>query len=203
MRNKDEKNDVVDCTDEFRRSLEAPVLLKRGSPIMVQVRFKNMIIHLRLSNDPYKRRFIHKSTKESNQRSLSFQDAWIIYGSLRVGDQEIIFSGAATICEGKPSENEFATFSCIREYECDGETNPTCFVARVNISADTFNYLLDLNDEQTIICLTLEFDNFDGNIKWVPYGGDGEMYWDISKKTHTDCFFEISEKIEIHTYKEK
>ena len=159
-------------------------------------------IDIRLSNNQFKRRFLHESTKDGNRRRLVFQEAWIIFGSLIVGDKGEVRHGSAVIIEGEPSVREFATLSYIGEYESEGAINPTCFNAHAFIPADTFNYLLNLNDEQAIICLSLGFDT-KGNIKWDSVGNNGEKYWDITNKPDSDCFFEIAEKVEICTYKKE
>jgi len=157
-----------------------------------------MHIRFRLS----KRSFRHESTKDSNERRLTFHDAWKVNGRLRVGDKGEVHCGAVHIREGIPSKSEFATLSYVpSEKTFNGKTYPHLFQADIHILPETFNYLLNLDEEQTIVELSLGFDAITGNFKWDSSDEDDEdIYWDIASKSHTDCFFEIADSVEISTF---
>jgi hypothetical protein len=121
---------------------------------------------------------------------------------LRVGYKGEVRFGSVRIYEGHPPEDEFATFSYVPKYEFEGEIIPECFSATSHIQSDTFNYLLNLVDEQTVLEASLGFDIISSNIKHELYGMDGDKYWDLTNRPE-DCPFEVASAIEIRTSKQE
>jgi hypothetical protein len=169
------------------------------------------MIRIRLSNKSSERIFQHKSTKDSNQRRLTFKRSWIVGGSLQIGESgnKFLKDGIVNIKEGTPPEDEFATFAYIPSFtysdtpsyipsnEADEKIIPDCFEASVYIPTDTFNYLLNLNDGKSVICLSMDFGFSHKKIKSVPFGDTGELFWDLPEKV-SGCPWEIPESIEIY-----
>ena len=162
----------------------------------------NINISIRMSNESSQRVFSHESTKDSNRRLLIFKKAWISYGRLRVGDKGEVRFGSIRIYEGHPPEDEFATFSYIPKYEYEGEIIPECFNATAHMPSDTFNFLLNLADEQAVLEAYLGFDMITGNFKHELYGLDCDKYWDLTNRPE-DCPFEVASALEIRTSKKE
>ncbi|MBC7963630.1 MAG: hypothetical protein H7Y05_11880 [Steroidobacteraceae bacterium] len=152
-------------------------------------------ISMRMSNKFSQRVFVHESTKDSNKRYLVFKKAWITYGQLRVGDKGEVRFGSIRIYEGTPPEERFARFAYIPKYKHDGETYPECFSATAHVPSDTFNYLLNLADEQAVIEANLMFD-MTGNFKHDLHGSNGDKYWDLTNRPE-ETPSEIASAVEI------
>ena len=162
----------------------------------------NINISIRMSNESSQRVFSHESTKDSNRRLLIFKKAWIIYGRLRVGDKGDVRFGTIKIYEGSPPEGEFATFSYTPKFEYDDEVFSESFSATVHIPAETFNFLLNLTDEQAVVEAFLGFDMITGNFKHEIHGLDGDKYWDLKNRPE-DSPFEVASSIEIRISKKE
>ena len=162
----------------------------------------NINISMRMSNESSQRVFSHESTTDSNRRLLIFKKAWITYGRLTVGNKGEVRYGSVRIYEGNPPKDEFATFSYIPRYEHEGEVNLECFSAIAHVPPDTFNYLLNLTDEQAILEAFFGFDITTGNFKYELNSINRDIYWDLTNRPE-ECPFEVASAIQISISKEE
>jgi hypothetical protein len=159
-----------------------------------------MWLRFRLSD----RSFYHESTKDENKRRLIFSEAWKVYGKLTVvGKGELNF-GSAVIHEGPAPEIEFATISYIAmEKTVQERTSHHCFNIHAHITSDTFNYLLNMDEDRHCIELALDFSLGNENIKWDTAGWDddsGDICWDTLGK---DTWFNVANSVSIRLSKIK
>jgi hypothetical protein len=155
-------------------------------------------ISARASNDSANRLFIHNSTKQGNSRILIYREAWIINGALRVCDMINVRNGVIKLFEGKPTDDEFAILSYIPQFELEGKYIDESFAITAHIPVDTFNYLLNLTNDQATIDIELGFDHLNTNIKQaLCCGDDNDILWKLPN--YTNSHFEIANEVEIMT----
>lgn len=148
------------------------------------------------------RSFGHTSSKSENSRGLLFNESWKTYGNLKISDMEELRFGTVRIHEGIAPENAFARIEYIQiEKTIQGKTYPSCFAIDAYTTSDTFNYLLQLDEEKTLFEILLGFEMFDGPFEWDKYGDDGDVCWVTKDKLKKDYFFEIAHSVEIRVSK--
>ena len=137
------------------------------------------------------RQFIHEISKAQSERILVFQAGLGGFDQLNVKGKGEVTEGIVRIHEGEPGE-EIARIIYVPAWvdSDSGSACPHCFQVETRVPPNTFQTLLDYDEQKASFQLILNFDMADRNLRygWAP---DGSVVdWDVERQA-----FEVAHSV--------